>query len=301
MSQVAMYPRCLSMLLGVQAAQERLWCTLFAAIAAGLAMAYGYLCLSQILDPGGIRHHAALSGNLGSVPMHALVTRLFLWNGMLQAERPSTRGRTLDMSKQWALDAGSLELWTIALGELASAACVALSGFALMRYLSSRTRKSSQPQSAWMSIAPPVLGLCLAIFWSYGMIKAVKVSCKGTMYHLPCSNILPCSTDGMSPGLAGCSHDRIFSQDIIVSDSHQVLIFVFKQRQELASGILEQLTLTLHVQVGAVEGRSCWRYVWLPAAPLLFVLLGSYVKMSLEESRKGVQRLQAEMYSYKNL
>ncbi|BDA43721.1 hypothetical protein COCOBI_04-7360 [Coccomyxa sp. Obi] len=165
------------------AAQERLWCTVFAAIAAVLAFAYCFLGLSQILHPGGMRHHAAFSRRLGR--------------------------------------------WAIAFGELASAACIALSAFALMGYLSSRTSKASQPRCAWISAAPLVLGLCLAIFWSHAIIQAVKVS--------------------------------------------------------------------------TVEGRSWWRYVWLPAGPLLFALLGSYVKASLEESRKGVQRLQAEMYSYKKL
>ena len=45
---------------------------MFAAIAAVLVIAYSHLGLRQILDPGGMRHHAAFSGNANSGSMQGL-------------------------------------------------------------------------------------------------------------------------------------------------------------------------------------------------------------------------------------
>jgi hypothetical protein len=62
-----------------------------------------------------------------------------------------------------------------------------------------------------------------------------------------------------------------------------------------------ELKIILAMQVSSIEARNWWRYMWLPLAPLLFAILGRCVMRSLEESRTGVQRLQADMYSYKKL
>lgn len=56
-----------------------------------------------------------------------------------------------------------------------------------------------------------------------------------------------------------------------------------------------------HAQAGSLEARNWWKYVWLPAAPLLFALIGKYVTNLLEESSKGVQGLQSQMYSFKKV
>ena len=76
-----------------------------------------------------------------------------------------------------SLSAGTLPSWAIAAGELASGACIVLSGFALVStfHPSVKAERWIQPARAWISMAPLWLGLGIGIFWTHALMGSAKV------------------------------------------------------------------------------------------------------------------------------
>lgn len=154
-----------AVLLIVQILQQKQWCAIYAALSVVLAAAYAYLGFSQLSSPGGMRHHAAFAGQPRS-HMRGHPPR------MTGSKTTAVFRLIIEL-----LSAGTLPSWAIATGELASGACIALSGFALVStfHPSVKAERWIQPARAWISMAPLWLGLGIGIFWTHALMGSAKV------------------------------------------------------------------------------------------------------------------------------